>query len=53
MMKICASVEDYARVVFTFFRECDRAGIAEIYCETVEEKGIGAALMDRLRRSSR
>ncbi len=50
--KICASVEDYAREVFNFFRECDRENIETIYCETVEEKGIGAALMDRLKRAS-
>jgi len=52
LMKICRSVEEYAREVFAVFRECDRAGIETIYCETVEETGIGAALMDRLRRAS-
>lgn len=52
LMKICASVEEYAHEVFAFFRRCDHAGIDTIYCETVEEKGIGAALMDRLRRAS-
>jgi len=51
-MKICESVEDYAREVFNFFRECDRENIETIYCEMVEEKGIGAALMDRLKRAS-
>ena len=51
--KICYSVEEYAHEVFEFFRECDRAGIATIYCETVEETGIGAALMDRLRRAAK
>lgn len=49
--KICFSVEDYARSVFAFFRQCDHAGVETIYCERVEEKGIGAALMDRLRRA--
>ncbi len=51
-VKVCASVEDYAHEVFNFFRECDRENIETIYCETVEEKGIGAALMDRLKRAS-
>jgi len=51
MMKICSSKEEYAHEVFAFFRECDHAGITTIYCEIVEEKGIGAALMDRLRRA--
>ncbi len=49
---VCDSVEEYARRVFSFFRECDRAGILTIYCETVAEKGIGRALMDRLRRAA-
>jgi L-threonylcarbamoyladenylate synthase len=52
LMKICASVEEYAHEVFAFFRQCDRAGIETIYCERVNEKGIGAALMDRLRRAA-
>ncbi|HEX8369636.1 MAG TPA: L-threonylcarbamoyladenylate synthase [Pyrinomonadaceae bacterium] len=52
LMKICRSIEEYAHEVFNFFRECDRRGIDTIYCQTVEEKGIGLALMDRLKRSS-
>ena len=48
----CASIEDYARSLFEFFRECDRRGIETIYCEAVEETGIGAALMDRIRRAA-
>ncbi|MEO6590154.1 MAG: L-threonylcarbamoyladenylate synthase [Pyrinomonadaceae bacterium] len=52
LIKICASVEEYAREVFAFFRTCDAQKIETIYCETVEEKGIGSALMDRLRRAA-
>jgi len=52
LIKICGSVEEYAHEVFAFFRECDRKNIEIIYCETVEEKGIGAALMDRLSRAA-
>lgn len=51
-VKICASVEDYAHSVFDFFRQCDRKNIETIYCQTVEEKGIGLALMDRLKRAA-
>lgn len=51
-LKICRSVEDYAHSVFDFFRQCDRQEIREIFCQTVEEKGIGAALMDRLKRAA-
>lgn len=50
--RICRSVEEYAHAVFEFFRECDRREIMTIYCEAVEERGIGAALMDRLRRAA-
>ena len=52
LVKICRSVEDYAHSLFDFFRQCDREGIEEIFCQTVEEKGIGLALMDRLKRAS-
>ncbi|MGC2238158.1 MAG: L-threonylcarbamoyladenylate synthase [Pyrinomonadaceae bacterium] len=51
-VKICASVEEYAHELFNFFRECDRKNIENIYCETVSEKGIGLALMDRLKRAA-
>src|SRR5690606_26809214 len=51
--EICDSVDDYARRLFEFFRECDRAGIIAIYCEAVPETGRGAALMDRLRRAEK
>jgi L-threonylcarbamoyladenylate synthase len=52
LVKICASAAEYAHEVFAFFRQCDHAEIKKIYCEIVEEKGIGAALMDRLRRAA-
>ncbi len=51
-VKICQSIEDYAHSVFDFFRQCDRQEIEEIFCQTVEETGIGLALMDRLKRAS-
>lgn len=49
---ICPTVNAYAHELFAFFRECDRAGIRTIFCETTDESGIGAALMDRLRRAA-
>lgn len=51
LAKACDSAEEYARSLFAFFRECDREGIETIYCQRVDETGIGAALMDRLRRA--
>lgn len=51
-VKICVDSDEYAREVFGFFRDCDRHGIKTIYCQEVEEAGIGLALMDRLRRAA-
>lgn len=50
--RICSTVEEYAHSIFEFFRECDRAGVHTIYCERVDEKEIGAALMDRISRAA-
>lgn len=49
---ICHSAEIYAHSIFEFFRECDRLGIKTIYCGYVPERGIGIALMDRIRRAA-
>lgn len=37
---------------FAFLRELDRAGLSAIVAEPVPEKGLGLAIMDRLRRAS-
>ncbi len=52
LLRDCNSAEEYASSVFEFFRECDRIGIKLIYCQSVNDAGIGAALMDRLRRAA-
>lgn len=52
LIKMCATVDDYASSLFEFFRECDRFDVDVIFCEAVDESGIGAALMDRLRRAA-
>jgi L-threonylcarbamoyladenylate synthase len=49
---ICKDVEEYARELFNFFRECDEVAIENIFCQIVDEKGLGLALMDRLRRAA-
>ncbi len=49
---ICSSVKEYARSLFSFFRNCDGAGIRVIYCQTVPPTSLGLALMDRLERAS-
>ncbi|TCD48809.1 L-threonylcarbamoyladenylate synthase [Chlorobium sp. N1] len=48
----CGNLDDYARELFGFFRECDRRGIRTIYCELPPETGIGRALRDRIRRAA-
>lgn len=50
--RICQSVEDYARALFLFFRECDEGGVEAIFCQAVEEAGLGLALMDRIKRAA-
>lgn len=51
--KRCGDVEHYARELFHFFRQCDQAGVRIIVCEAVPERGLGVALMDRIRRAAR
>ena len=53
MVKVVGDVADYAYELFDFFRECDRNGIKEIYCERVSDEGLGRALMDRVDRAAR
>jgi len=50
--QIVADADEYAQVLFEFFRECEREGLRTIYCEAVAETGIGSALMDRIRRAA-
>ncbi len=49
---LCREVAEYAHALFQFFRECDEEGIQTIFCQAVQEKGLGLALMDRIRRAA-
>ena len=49
---VCRDVPDYARRLFGAFRDADAAGLARIDAEPVPDVGLGAALMDRLRRAA-
>lgn len=51
-LQLCHSIEEYAHLLFSFFRVCDEAGVQVIYCEAVEETGLGLALMDRIKRAA-
>ena len=48
----CPSIEAYAASLYSFFRECDKNQIDEIYCQSVPNEGLGRALMDRLSRAA-
>ena len=46
------SLEDLARNLYAWFREADDLGVAAVYVERVPEEGLGAALMNRLRKAA-
>ncbi len=52
LIKICKDLNNYAKNLFGFFRECDEKGIKTIYCQKVSEKGVGLAIMNRLKKAA-
>ncbi|MEM2175177.1 MAG: L-threonylcarbamoyladenylate synthase [Candidatus Micrarchaeia archaeon] len=52
-IKKVKSLKEYARNLFKYFRDFDRKKIKTIYCEAVEEKGIGYAIMDRIKKAAK
>jgi L-threonylcarbamoyladenylate synthase len=49
---LAANLQDYGRQLFSFFRECDRRGLNTILAQTVDQKGLGRAIMNRLRKAA-
>lgn len=49
---LCQDIDEYARSLYQYFRECDDEGVETIYCQSVREEGLGMALMDRLNRAA-
>jgi len=45
-------LEEYARQIFAVLRELDELAVDEIIVEKTEEKGIGVAILDRLKRAA-
>jgi len=45
-------LKEYAKQMFAVIRELDEKRVDEIIVEEVEERGIGVAIMDRLRRAA-
>jgi L-threonylcarbamoyladenylate synthase len=52
MYRHCRTNLEYAKLMFSFFRECDGKGIKTIYAEKIEERGIGLAVMNRLKKAA-
>jgi len=52
LFKLCESLEEYGRELFSFFRHCDAEGIRHIYCEQPPVQGLGRAIRDRLERAA-
>lgn len=51
--RICKGLNEYARALYAFFRECDALGLKTIYCQRISEQGVGLALMDRIRKAAK
>jgi L-threonylcarbamoyladenylate synthase len=52
LLKLCNSLEEYGRELFSFFRHCDAKGVQLIYCELPSSEGLGRAIRDRLMRAA-
>jgi L-threonylcarbamoyladenylate synthase len=49
---VAPDVEQISHMLFDLLRELDKSGVDVIIVEEVQEKGLGTAVMDRLRRAS-
>jgi len=49
---IGSSLEQFARTMYQIMRELDQKGVDVILVESVENKGLGAAVMDRLQKAA-
>jgi L-threonylcarbamoyladenylate synthase len=52
VIRLSASLADYAQGLFSALRELDGLGLDVIIVEGVQERGLGMAVMDRLRRAA-
>jgi L-threonylcarbamoyladenylate synthase len=52
VIRLSASLADYAQGLFSALRELDGLGLDVIIVEGVQEHGLGMAVMDRLRRAA-
>ncbi|MBI3289166.1 MAG: threonylcarbamoyl-AMP synthase [Elusimicrobia bacterium] len=52
LRRVTGGVSAYARALFASLRDAESAGIKTLYVETVPDRGVGRAVMDRLRRAA-
>lgn len=52
LVEASEDVEEFSRHFFAYLRELDQAGVDVIIVEAVPDEGIGAAVMERLRRAA-
>ncbi len=52
LQRLPESIAEYAHGLFPAMRALDEAGVDVILVESVEERGLGVAVMDRLRRAA-
>ena len=50
--KVVDSLEEYARVLFDFFRESDLLGIEVIFCQAPSQTNLGLAIYERLSKAA-
>ncbi len=51
--RVRGSVGDYAAALFAALRDAETAGVRTLFVESVPDRGVGRAVMDRLRRAAR
>lgn len=53
LYRVFKTADEYARWLFSSFREADQLGLARLYCQRIPLVGIGRGLMDRMERAAK
>ena len=51
-IKLSSNLEDYAKNIFSSFRKMDKENVEIILVESVDEKGLGVGIMNRLKKAA-
>jgi len=52
VLNMGANTAEIAANLFSVLRKCDEIGLSEVFVEAVEEKGLGVAIMNRLKKAA-